>query len=136
MRRSIVIVTAILSLAAGLAFAGGGQEPGALIGPEEAFEMVQAGDAVLVDVRSEVAYLEAHLAGAISVPLQTVRSAADQLASRGQTAITYCSCPAEETSLAAASELIGAGFSDVLVLDGGVRSWALLGLPLRAGARP
>ncbi len=135
MRRRFIIFL-LLTLAVVPAFAGGRQEPGALIGPEEAFEMVQAGDAVLVDVRSEVAYLETHLAGAINVPLQQMQGAASQLESRGQTAITYCACPAEETSLAAASQLIAVGFTDVLVLQGGIRDWALLGLPLRSGARP
>lgn len=136
--RRIVMLLLLLStlMVPTLLFAGGGQEPGALIGPEEAFEMVQAGEAVLLDIRSEQAYIEGHLAGAISVPLQQVAANADQIAGLGQTVITYCSCPAEETSLAAASELIRTGFTDVLVLDGGIRSWALLGLPLRSGPRP
>jgi rhodanese-related sulfurtransferase len=138
MRRFLFIslIMAIAAVSASPLFAGGSREAGALIGPEEAFDMVQSGEAILVDVRDEAAYLEAHLAGAISIPLAQVASSVGQLERREQTVITYCSCPAEETSSAAASELIAQGFTDVLVLDGGVRTWALMGLPLRAGARP
>lgn len=133
-RRTVLIVVLVLGSAA--LFAGGQREPGALIGPEEAFEMVQAGDGVLVDVRSEAAYVEGHLQSALSVPLMTVGQRAEWLSERGRTIIFYCSCPAEETSIAAAEELIARGVTDVLVLRGGVREWALAGLPLRAGARP
>lgn len=98
--------------------------------------MVAAGEAILVDVRSEESYLEAHLAGAINLPVQQVAGQANELASRGLTVITYCSCPAEETSSLAASELIAAGFRDVVVLRGGIQGWGAAGLPLRSGARP
>lgn len=134
-RRTVLIVATALIVSAG-AFAGGQREPGALIGPQEAFEMVQAGEGVLVDVRSEGAYVEAHLQSALSVPLQTVGQRAEWLDARGRTIILYCSCPAEETSLAAAAELIDRDVTDVLVLKGGIREWAIAGLPLRSGARP
>ncbi len=134
-RRTVFIATIALIALAGV-FAGGQREPGALIGPQEAFEMVQAGEGVLVDVRSEAAYVEGHLQSALSVPLQSVGQRAEWLDDRGRTIILYCSCPAEETSLAAAAELIDRNVTDVLVLEGGIREWALAGLPLRAGARP
>jgi rhodanese-related sulfurtransferase len=98
--------------------------------------MWQDGEAVLVDVRSEAAYVDIHLAGAISVPLPTVGQSAGNLQEQGGTIILYCSCPAEETSIAAADELISRGLTDVLVLEGGIRDWAMAGLPLRSGGRP
>ena len=116
--------------------AGGRREAGSLVSPQEAFRMVESGSAVLVDVRDERSYVEAHLAGAILVPLEQVRARAQVLAAQGKTIITYCSCPAEETSTAAASELIRAGVTDVLVLRGGIRGWVAAGLPLRSGTRP
>jgi len=132
-----VMLTIVLSLLlAGAAAAGGSREAGDLIGPEEAFEMVQAGEAILVDVRDQASYEEVHIAGAILVPYGTVAAAADDLASRGRTVITYCACPAEESSAAAAAELISRGFQDVLVLKGGIREWALAGYPLKSGPRP
>lgn len=130
--------TVLIGVAAAfiLASCAGSPEPGALIGPEEAFEMVRNGEALLVDVRDEASYIEAHLAGAILVPVLQVGQQAEQLAARDRTLITYCSCPNEETSIAAANELISRGVTDVLVLEGGMREWALAGLPFRSGARP
>lgn len=126
------VILVIFSLAA----CSSAREPGALIDPQEAFEMVQEGEAILVDVRSEEAYAQAHLAGAMLVPLMQVAANEDRLAARERTIITYCSCPNEETSLAAADALIAGGFDDVLVLRGGIRGWAAEDLPMRSGARP
>jgi len=131
-----VLTVVLVFLLAGTAAAGGSREAGDLIGPEEAFEMVQAGEAILVDVRDEASYAEVHIAGAILVPYGTVAAAADDLASRGRTIITYCACPAEESSAAAAAELITRGMDDVLVLKGGIREWAVAGYPLKSGSRP
>lgn len=131
-RTAFIVIAAALILAS----CAGSPEPGALIGPEEAFEMVRKGEAILVDVRDEASYIEAHLAGAILVPVLQVASQAEQLGARERTLITYCSCPNEETSIAAANELISRGVTDVLVLEGGMREWALAGLPFRSGARP
>lgn len=134
--KTIRRTSVLLLLVVGLAACSSTREPGALIDPEDAFEMVQNGEATLVDVRSEDAYEQAHLAGAILVPLTQVGAEADRLAARERTIITYCSCPNEETSIAAADQLIAAGFDDVLVLRGGIRGWAAEGLPVRSGARP
>ena len=134
--RNKLVVLALLVLAALPVAARGSKEAGSLIEPNEAFEMVGNGEAVLVDVRDERSYLEAHLAGAIHVPLMEVGSSAERLQAQGKTIITYCSCPAEETSNAAAAELIARGVNDVLVLEGGIRAWANAGLPLRSGGRP
>jgi len=134
--RHAFLLSALVLAVSQLAFAGGGREAGALIGPEDAFRMVERGEALLVDVRDESAYVDAHLSGATLVPLAEVGASASRLASDGRTIITYCSCPAEETSVAAASELIARGVDDVLVLRGGIRGWAAASLPLKSGARP
>ena len=134
-RHALFTATLVLAVSP-LALAGGGKEAGALIGPEDAFTMVERGEAILVDVRDEGSYLDAHLAGAILVPLPEVGESASRLAAQDRTIILYCSCPAEETSSAAASELIARGVDDVLVLRGGIRGWAVAGLPLKSGSRP
>jgi rhodanese-related sulfurtransferase len=133
--RAALLLLLILLGIAPLA-AGGRREAGSLVSPQEALRMVESGSAILVDVRDEGSYVEAHLAGAILVPLDQVPARAQVLAAQGKTVITYCSCPAEETSKAAASELIRAGVTDVLVLRGGIRGWVAAGLPMRSGTRP
>ena len=130
------LALAILVLAAQAAAAGGGREAGDRITPRAAQTLVESGDAVLVDVRDEASYVDAHIAGAIHVPLADVAAKASELARGGLTVVTYCSCPAEETSLAAAGYLIAAGYTNVLVLEGGIRAWSDAGLPLRRGPRP
>ena len=134
-RRGYPALLIILAAAGALASCAGGAQ-GAMIGPQEAFELVQRGDALLVDVRNEASYYEAHLAGAVLVPLAEVASRAQWLESQNRTIIFYCSCPAEETSTAAAATLISLGGADVRVLKGGIRDWSVAGLPLKSGARP
>lgn len=116
--------------------AGGGTETGERISVDEAREAVESGTAVLVDVRDLGSYVDAHIAGALSFPAGEIAGRAAELEALDKTVITYCACPAEETSLAAASDLVAAGFSDVVVLRGGIRAWADAGLPLNRGPRP
>jgi hydroxyacylglutathione hydrolase len=116
--------------------AGGNREAGDLVTPRQAEKLVSSGEAVLVDVRDEASYVSGHVAGALHVPLPDVAAQASAFARDGRTVITYCSCPAEETSLAAAGRLIAEGFTDVLVLRGGIAAWAEAGLPINRGPRP
>lgn len=134
-RRYIIAGVLLMLVVAASAQAAGRREPGALIDPQDAYRMVRNGRAILVDVRDHASYREAHAAGAILVPLHEVGAAAEQLGARGLTIITYCQCPAEETSMAAALQLIARGVDDVLVLRGGIRGWMLAGLPMRSGDR-
>jgi hydroxyacylglutathione hydrolase len=117
-------------------FAGGAREAGDRISPEDASRLFQSGDAVLVDVRDENSYVETHISGAIHISLGEISRRTAELSADGRTIIAYCNCPAEETSLAAASDLIAAGVTDVYVLDGGIAAWAEAGLPLKRGPRP
>jgi rhodanese-related sulfurtransferase len=138
MRRAIVVAVAmIVALCALTLVTACSQEAGALIGPEEALEMVDRGEAVIVDVRSGIEYEEAHIAGAIASSFFDLD--ADEVArlrTYGLTVITYCACPAEETSSAAAQIMIENGFEDVLVLKGGLREWVDLGYPIGFGIDP
>ncbi len=140
MRQRLVVTYAFVLIlivaAAQSAVAGGGREAGDMVSPLDAYKMVNAGEAVLVDVRDEGSYVEAHIAGAIFVPPAEITARSAEFVQDGRTVITYCSCPAEETSIAAASNLIAAGYSNVLVLKGGIRAWSEADLPLRRGPRP
>lgn len=132
----LIVVSAVLLIAITATVVGvGRRKPGDLIAPRDAYDMIIDGTAVLVDVRDRSSYEELHLAGAILVPLNRVGSEAARLAELERTLIMYCSCPAEETSSAAAIELISRGVDDVLVLSGGVRGWIGADLPVRVGSR-
>ncbi len=56
---------------------------------EEAKAAFDGGVAVFVDVRSEAAYADGHIPGALSIPLAELESRLDELDS-GQWIITYC----------------------------------------------
>lgn len=135
-RRSIAITLALVLVLSATSFAAGKKAPDWNIGPEEAFEMVSAGEAVLVDVRVLGFYAHSHISGALNVPYGEIVSHARQFADQPKAIITYCDCPAEETSEAAAIELRDAGVDNVRVLKGGIRGWVSAGLPVRSGNRP
>ena len=59
----------------------------------------------VVDVRGEDAYALGHIPGARSVPLDLVEKRAAQLRKLKKPVVTYCQCPAEHSSLAAAELL-------------------------------
>ena len=134
MMRVMAPVVALLAVAL---LGGCRTKPGALVDPETAYKMAQRGDALFLDVRSADEYEEAHIADAISLPFYEITQAElTRIAGMGRTVVTYCSCPAEESSIAAASEFIRAGFDNVVVLKGGIQDWAVDGYPVRAGTRP
>ncbi len=49
------------------------------ISPQETYELMQAGEAVLYDVRSEAAYAALHAEGSVSLPEGQEREALDEL---------------------------------------------------------
>ena len=56
----------------------------------ECQKRVAAGKAVIVDVRDAAAYKANHIAGALSVPLDTVGAKADELKKGGKAIVAYC----------------------------------------------
>ena len=88
----------------------------------------------LIDVRSAAEYRAGHVAGAKLIPLDelTVDSlAADGLYDdAGREFPVYLTCQAGLRSQQAAERLIGAGFHNVAVLEGGTQGWQNAGLPI------
>jgi hydroxyacylglutathione hydrolase len=80
----------------------------------------RAGDARLIDVRTEAEWNEAHLPGAEHVPLAQLTARLDELRS-GAPIVTYCQSGAR--SAVAASVLRASGIRDVSSLDGGFDAW-------------
>jgi rhodanese-related sulfurtransferase len=126
----------VLLLLSAAVWARGDKESGELIEPSQAYNMISSGKAVLVDVRDLESYAETHITGALHIPLAEIAAHSRQFEGQPKTVITYCSCPAEQTSLAAADELRNAGVTNVRVLKGGIAGWSAAGLPISTGARP
>ena len=96
--------------------------------------LYSAKKALVVDVRDADSFAAGHIAGAIHVPLYALESrlAEVRTAANGRLVVTYCSCPSEGTSLAAAGRLIGAGVR-ARALVGGFPRWIEFGGPVERG---
>jgi rhodanese-related sulfurtransferase len=99
--------------------------------PIERAELVRrlkAGTVTLIDVRPTAEYDQAHIAGAISVPLDGVKRWARRAPRRKQV-VAYCRGPYCVFALAAVRELRKRGVPAVRSEDG-VMEWRVAGLPV------
>lgn len=85
----------------------------------------------LVEVLPKKEFAAGHLPGAISIPLETIRSAAPGLLrDRSQQIITYCTSTDCPNSTKAAEELESMGYKNVYEYVEGKDDWKKAGLPL------
>jgi rhodanese-related sulfurtransferase len=95
-----------------------------------------AAGALLVDARIEELYLEGHLAGSVSLPLDEIDSRLPEfrrLHPPQTPLIVYCNgygCP---DSFDLAVRLLQAGYLKVMVFEGGYPEWQAAGLPIVGG---
>lgn len=104
------------------------------IKPEEAKQLVDAGKAVIIDVRGADAYKAAHIKGALDVPLTRLEAGDFTGVPKNKRIIAYCSCGAEQTSKRAAEILEKAGFRGASALLGGNQAWESAGYPMEKAA--
>ncbi len=97
----------------------------------ELLTRLEAGTVTLIDVRPAEEYREAHLPGAISVPVDDVKAFAKK-ASRRKQVVAYCRGPYCVYALRAVAELRRRGITAVRLEDG-VGEWRAAGLPLERG---
>jgi ArsR family transcriptional regulator len=95
-----------------------------------------AGSVLVVDVRDELVFRVGHIPGAMSVPLAEIERRAGEVRDRARDRriVTYCSCPSEQTALAAAVALWKRGVTSVSVLVGGYPEWVATGGAVEKGA--
>lgn len=111
--------------------AGAGQaaaeEGGELeLAPRRVAELLEAGEAQLVDVREPEEHEAGHIAGAVHLPLAELAGAASSLDS-SRPVVFYCRV-GERSGMAA--EAFDASGWDAHNLAGGLVAWAEAGLPL------
>lgn len=108
-----------------LVLAGCGQQADAAyrqISQEEAKEMMDGGDAVVLDVREQSEYDEGHIPGAVLLPVGSIDedTAAAVIPEKSTTVLVYCrSGNRSKTAAAALAEL---GYTDVCEF-GGINTW-------------
>ncbi len=95
----------------------------------------------IIDVRSADGYSDSSekIKGAIHVKVRRLRS---RLAfpplkdvPRDREVVTYCACPAEESSIEAAKILLASGFKNVRALKGGWQGWLKANGPVESKPR-
>lgn len=104
---------------------------------EQAKALHDSTSVVFADARPERAYEAGHVSGALHLPVQTgtLHPRATQWIGAASTVVTYCDTAgdcADSTRLAGL--LVGAGFEDVRVMEGGFPAWMRLHYPAEAGA--
>jgi ubiquinone/menaquinone biosynthesis C-methylase UbiE/rhodanese-related sulfurtransferase len=135
---AVVTTAAVLTLAIGTAVsARAGQLPGTAgqadrtrISADDLAGLMARNAVTVVDVRDEGMYRRGHLPGARLAPPDQWREVALALQESARPVVTYCSCPAEETSLRAAERFKALGVADVRALLGGYEGWAAAGRPV------
>ena len=107
-----------------------------LMSVEEFAELLEKEDLLVLDIRDLPTYQRGHIPGAMLLPAFDIESQAPAFAAMDKRTVTYCSCPAEESSIAAALALRKAGAKQVHVLVGGYIEWKNQGRALVIGDRP
>ncbi len=87
---------------------------------------LEAGEALLIDVREAHEYAREHIEGARLAPLSRFQLE-DFSAHRGQTAVFYCHSGTRTKF--SAGLLLSKGFRDAYELSGGILAWKAAGLP-------
>lgn len=102
------------------------------ISPAELKRKLDAGEAILIDVRETDEHAREHILGARLAPL-TVIDAHDFDRDHDKTAVFHCRSGMR--TQANAAKLIARGFADAYYLDGGLEAWKAAGLPTHANPR-
>jgi len=122
--RTIVSFFALLALAVSLCFAAG---PVNVPSTEAKALLAKNSKTVLLDVRTPDEYRQAHLKGALLIPLGELQRRVQEIP-RGRPVLVYCAVGAR--SLSAAGFLASKGYRDIYNMSDGLVGWYKNGLPL------
>ena len=139
-KRSIVVLLTVLVLGA---IAGQAQQPAInMITAEELkTKMMNNQPVVIVDVRSAEGFANSTttVKGSIHFKLRKLKYRLQyppfKDLPRNAEIVTYCACPKDEASIAAAEVLQSSGFTRVRVLQGGWTEWLRVNGPVQPRAR-
>jgi rhodanese-related sulfurtransferase len=89
----------------------------------EAQQIVEQGDAVILDVRTPEEFAAGHLPGAININVES-SDFADRVAGLDESTETLVYCQTGNRSGVATDEMADLGFADMSDLQGGIEAWA------------
>ncbi len=89
---------------------------------------------VILDARSEVAWRQMHIPGAVPVPYyKEPEEFINDIPNDGTQIVIYCACP-HAASERVLSTLKRNGFKNAAIIDEGILVWAQMGFPVRNGS--
>ena len=98
--------------------------------PGQLYRALEAGEEVtVVDVRVFAAYNQAHVPGALHIPLDELGERVGELAG-SERIVVYCLSTSDAMGLEAAMLLYRAGLTGIEVLEGGIQAWYSQGYPI------
>jgi rhodanese-related sulfurtransferase len=97
------------------------------VSPKAASEALQAGRAVLIDVREQSEYDEVHIPGAILIPLRTLSARLGEIPANRD---VYVHCHMGGRSARAVDYLRSTGRTNSYNVSGGIEAWEDAGLPI------
>ena len=125
--RSYSIAVALFALLAAPAFAESPAEAPS-IAPTELSARRAAGTApIVIDVRTPDEYAAGHIPGAVNIPFDEVAARISEVDAPHGVAL-YCMVGPRARK--GESALLGAGYTSVLHIDGGLAAWQAAGLPV------
>ena len=95
-------------------------------------QLHDGGEIALLDAREEGIFHARHLLLASCVPLSRLELVIDDLVPRRGARVVWCD-DGDGSALRAARRIIGFGYTDVAVLDGGIAAWEAAGYRLYSG---
>ena len=103
------------------------------ISPTDAYSAIRRGEAFLLDVRepNETMLETVKMPDVIYHPMSVIL---DRIANIPTEKMVITACPGGVRSLKVANLLVGQGFTNVVNLDGGLKTWIAMGLPFGRNA--
>jgi len=96
----------------------------------EATQLINRQDALVLDVREQAEYAQAHILNARGLPLSQIEARIGDIAKyKGKPVIVYCASGNRSSTAVAA--LRKAGFTQAVNLRGGLAAWQQAGLPVQ-----
>lgn len=108
---------------------------GKYVSSEQVNQALEKGEKMIIlDARSEVAWRQMHIPGAIPVPYyEDPENFIDDIPNDGTQIVIYCACP-HAASGRVQSTLKRHGFKNTAIIDEGILVWAQMGFPVRNGS--
>ncbi|MDP9190731.1 MAG: rhodanese-like domain-containing protein [Acidobacteriota bacterium] len=104
------------------------------ISQTDAYKLYKEDKAVFIDVRSNAQFALGHIKGSLTIPGSQIIGRYSEV-TPGKVVITYCACTAEQSSGAAATNLVNHGVKNVFALKGGWSDWKSNRYPTATGPK-